>query len=953
MLTCIVAALLGSSLPTLAQPASTDPKPATAAKADAARRLVRLFDFEEPDNPDPVPAQWGRAQDDPEQPAGFRRPGYPSFNQAEFDHTQAASGTSSVRLPTLGGSTSLRLDAGEIPVFPDADYAVSAMIRTSGLEHARAFLVARLLDQKLQPIAGSEVRSDPVLSPNGWSSVRLSLPGRFKDATWLQIDLELLQPRLFEPGPPAGPAAQHKVWREDVSGAALFDDVSVALLPRTRFWTGAPRSPASSIFTAPAPVQVTVSARDQGGDILNARLRLISIDGITVAQHSAILDPSGRPLHWSVKPSAFGWYRVLLEIDASGVNVFRSERFVAYVPGASGAGGDPGKLLSRFGLIADDLDEANIAQIPAMAAAARTRFLTIPAFDISADVAQARSVLNARTPIIERLLNQGQELTLALSGVPSHIASAMLLDSTDAIGLSARDASAWQPYLDPTLDVFGQRVVRYQVGKFGDESVLRQDPTAAIANVRTFVSRLVPGPRIVLPWRADRSMPVIGPSAVNADAMLVQFPMGFEPRVMADLGTVWRARSRESKPFELTVSPELPDMARFGPRARAVEAARRLVEFWAALGGAGETPERLPVPRFALAHAIIPQGEAGAQTLQPAPELAVLAHMADRLAGRRVIAEATAPDGVRALLLAQRSGRGETLQVGESLTRACVIAWNEYAPAERAYVDVFTIGDQVEAVDPFGNARQVAAATAGAVQIRVPLTDEPVFIEGVDAYLALFSGSLKFEPTFIPAVGSEHEHRVILTNPWPIRITGQVQVRKVDDPTKPRGAEWRLEPNVLEFAAAPGQSLSLPMTLSIGPGALAGIKDLTLTARVLADRQYPAIRVGTNVELGLIDLDLVPEVVLGPSKTGPDVFVQASVTNKGTSARTLRLEVSARDTPTQQAQIAGLPPGETIMKRFVLPGSAARLAGRHVRVTLLDEESAARMSKAALVPEGR
>lgn len=948
--------LLGLGIAMFAGPASAcaqaDTSPAVAARADAPRRQVRLFDFEEPDNPDPVPAQWGRAQDDPDQP-GFRRPGFPSFNQAVFDHTQAASGKSSVRLPTLGGSTSLRLDAGEIAVFPDADYAVSAMVRTAGLEHSRAFLVARLLDQKLQPIAGSDVRSEPVLSPNGWISIRLSVPGRFRDATWLQIDLELLQPRLFQPSPPPGPVAQHKVWREDVSGAALFDDVTVALLPRTRFWTGAPKGPSASIFTAPSPVQVAVSARDQGGDILNARLRLVNISGETVAEHSAILDPSGRPLEWSIKPPTYGWFRAVLEIDASGVNVFRSERFVAFVPGMLGNSGEPGKVASRFGLVADELDESALEQIPGIVAATRTKFLTIPAFDASADIGSARSLLNARTPTIERLLTQGQELTLALSTVPPQIAAALLLDPTDAIGLSSRDASAWQPYLEPTLDVFGQRVVRYQVGRFGDESVLREDPGAGIANVRALVSRLVPGPRIVLPWRADRSPPVLGPMGVQADAMLVQFPLGFEPRVMADLGLVWKSRCQEYTPFELTVVPELPDIARFGPRARAIECARRIAEFWAALGGAGETSQRLPAPRLALAGAIVPQGESGTMSLQPGPELAVLAHMADRLAGRRVIAEATAPDGVRALLLAQRSGTGETLQIGESLTRACVIAWNEYAPVERAYVDVFTNSDQVQAVDPFGNARPVLATGPGAVQIRVPLTDEPVFIEGVDAYLALFSGSLKFEPTFIPAVGSEHEHRVILTNPWPIRITGQVQVRKIDDPSKPRGAQWRLEPNVLEFAAAPGQSLSLPVTLSIGPGALAGIQDVTLTARVLADRQYPPIRVGTNVELGLRDLDLVPEVVLGPSSDAQDVVVQASVTNKGNGPRTVRLEVSARDTPTQQAQIASLPAGETILKRFVLTGAAARLAGRYVRVTLLDEESAARMSKAALIPQTR
>ncbi len=927
------------------------------ARPDAARRMVRLFDFEEPQNPDPVPAQWGRAQDDPDAPIGRRRPGFPPFNRAEFDTTLFASGLASVKLPTLGGSTSLRLDAGEIPVFPDADYSVSAKIRTSGLEHARAFLVARLLDQNLRPIEGSEVTSEPVISPTGWSTVRLTVAGQFAAATWLQIDLNLLQPRQFEVTPADGPASQHKVWREDVSGAAYFDDVAVALMPRTRFWTGTSKGQTHSIFTAPTPVTAVVSARDQGGDTLVARLRLLDVDGRAIQQHSAVLDPSGRPLEWSVTPSEYGWFRVVLEIDASGVNVLRSERFVAYVPSPSKgpAGQVDGAPVthrhpSRFGLIADDLPERTLAQLPSFVQSARTRFLTIPAFDALADASLSRSRLKDRTPVIERLLNQGQELTLALSRVPGTLASSMLLDATDAIGLSSRDANAWKPYLDPTLDVFGQRVVRYQVGKFGDPSVVRQDPASGIANMRSLVSRLVPGPRIVLPWQADRSIPEIGPEQVDADAMVIQFPLGFSPMVMQDLATVWQARSRERAPFELTVAPELPEMERFGARARTIEAARRIVEFWAAMG---EPLDSVPPARLALADAILEQGESGQTTLHPRPELAVMTHLADRLSDRRVIGTVAAPEGVRALLLAQRSGRGQSRQVGESLTRACVIAWNESAPEDRSYVDVFTITAFVDAVDPFGNSRPVSSASAGSVQIRVPLTEEPVIIENVDAYLALFSGSLKFEPSFIPAVGTEHEHRVVLTNPWPIRITGQVQVRKVDDPTKPRGAEWRVEPNVLEFSAAPGQTLSLPVMLSIGPGSLAGTKDVMLTARVLADRQYPPIRVGTRVEFGLVDLDLLPEVIVVPHGSESNVVVQASVTNRGSSPRNLRIEVTARETPSQQSQIAGLPPGETIVKRFVLAGSADRLAGRHVRVTLSDEESSARMSKAAQVPSGK
>src|SRR5438128_969403 len=34
-------------------------------RPQAARRVVRLFDFEEPDNPHPVPDHWFHAQDNP------------------------------------------------------------------------------------------------------------------------------------------------------------------------------------------------------------------------------------------------------------------------------------------------------------------------------------------------------------------------------------------------------------------------------------------------------------------------------------------------------------------------------------------------------------------------------------------------------------------------------------------------------------------------------------------------------------------------------------------------------------------------------------------------------------------------------------------------------------------------------------------------------------------------
>lgn len=796
----------------LAQPASGAPaqeQPAGDAQVQrptAARRVVRTFTFDEPNNPNPVPDGWVRVQD---QPGGIgagsaSKSGFPWFNLAEFDHTQGASGTSSVILPTKGGSTALRLEGGEIPIFPDADYTVSARVKTASLEHARAFLTARLLDQRLNPIEGSQVRSEPVLSAAGWTVVRIVVPGKFNNAAFMQIDLELLQPAQFSK--PVDPSlARHMVRREDVSGSAWFDDVSVALVPRSTFEAAS----ASGLFSGSDKPALVMTARDQGGDVLTGHIRVLDIDGGMVDEHTTRLDPSGKPFRWEPAIRRYGWYRAVLDIDASGVQVSRSERWISYLPasaagkprpgaavGASSGGGGSIRSddLARFGLIADTINERTLSDLPAFIDAARTRFVVIPAFDANVDQNHARESLNARMPAIDALLNRNQQVTFALSSVPPPLAGAMLLDSSDAIGLSTRDAMAWRPYLDPTIDVYGQRILRYQVGRFGDQNIVRQNAAPGLQNAERIISRLVPGPKMILPWRADHGLPSFersanepvdsgkpnSPSNVSSgpllDGVTMQFPLGFAASAMRDLALVRDDQHARGNTMELTVVPECPEIEKFGAKARAIETAKRLAEFWAALA---PTPQGVPPARFALNSPWAIVDQENDLLLQPAPEVAAVVHMSERLAGRRVIGPVPAPEGVRALLLVERSGTSQSLRAGEALSRACVIAWNESALPENAYVNVFTPHAGVEIADIFGNVRQVSQDASG-IQTRIDLTDAPIFIEGVDAYLALLSASFKFTPQFLPATATQHEHRIELTNPWPVRITGQMQLRETE-----------------------------------------------------------------------------------------------------------------------------------------------------------------------------
>ena len=924
--------------------AAQSPEPATSDQA------VRVFDFEEPGNPDPVPERWFRAQDDP---AGTRRPGFPAFNRAEFDAGKAVSGKRSVRLPTRGGSTTLRLMPGDLAVFPDADYSVVAQVRTTELKHARAFVSARLLDQQLGVIPGSEVRSAPVLSPGVWTPARVTVPGRFPAAAWLQVELEVLQPAQFAATREDDPIAGYRVWHEDVEGDAWFDDVSVGLLPRTRFESINP----TGILMAGQAAGLLMQVRDLGGRELVGAVRVLDIDGQEVWRREMTLQPDNRPERVEPRLPGFGWYRAVLEVSSEGRPVSRHEAHLLNLPARSGGGVEagPGSDWDRAGIIADRVPEAVLPAAAATIRAAGTRFVVLPATDPSVDAAGARGALQRRLPTLTALLGVGQQVTLAVTGVPSKMASERSIDAGDILAMSQKDPEALLGLLEPTLDVLGQRIARYQVGTLDSTQALRTDPSGGASALEREIARLAPGPMIVLPWRAEFSLPLVrrvDAGADNAaagtgnvapgplvDALSVRFPLGFPAWSIQDLA---ERSAAEAPGVELTIVPELPGAMEFGERARATEAGRRIVEFWRSLG---ETKGGQVPARIALDHPWTIEADSEPARLRPGVEIAVLAGVMDRLAGRRMIGAVPAPPGVRAYLFAARRG--------EQFSRGLVAAWNESARPEDAGLDLMRTDRELEVFDTFGNrlpAGPETPGTTGGGLVRIAVGESPVFVEHVDPYLTMFAASLKMEPGFVPAVVSEHEHRILLNNPWPIRLTGRLQIKQNEgeQSVRARSGDWTITPSVTDFSVGPGETASIPVTLAFGPGQLAGSKDLWIVAKPVADRTYPAVRVKTTLEVGLPDLELAPEAQLSPD--GRDVVLLAIVTNKDTRPRSLRLETAARDVPSQQAQVSDLPPGQTVNKRFVFRGAAKALRGQRILVSLSDSEGASRLNRAVTVP---
>src|ERR1051325_5696625 len=262
-----------------AVPAAEDPH---FPRPDTAGRIVKVFTFEEAkSNPGEVPQNWYRSFDDPG--AGRARPGFPSWNKAALSYTTeggiAFGGVGSVLLPTRGGSTSLIVGQGVLPVFQNADYLISAKVKTDHLAHARAALAARFLDKAGAVIPRSESRSPLTIANDQWQDIRVELTGDFETAAYIQLELQLLQPEQYEPAP--APSAQsslpssHKIWSQDIAGAACFDDIAIVQLPRVELSTTTP----CNIISAPDTPELRLLVRDLTGESLAISVTVLDTDG--------------------------------------------------------------------------------------------------------------------------------------------------------------------------------------------------------------------------------------------------------------------------------------------------------------------------------------------------------------------------------------------------------------------------------------------------------------------------------------------------------------------------------------------------------------------------------------------------------------------------------------------------------------------------------------------------
>ena len=910
--------LLSSALWTLVAAAT-----ATSADIVEDRRLLRCYDFEEKINGrhvgefERLPIDWyaiGRTAGVGD--VNFTRvpihkqlvetPGYASWTEVRYDDRHSSSGRFSLYLGLDGGSAGAFLRVGVLPAIPASDYVISAAIRTTPLHHASARITASFVDSAGRRIEDSVVTSKPLRTDGKWQRPVLWLPGDQPNAAWISLQIELNQDARNA----APPRPEHRIDYEQVRGGSWFDDICVWQVPRVAVTTQS----RVNIVRAPDRPRLTTFVRDLSGQQLTARLRVHDDAGTLVAQTRQRIGGGLPPLEpWAPALPRFGWYVFELTVvdqdpakDKAAESIAGSALgAVLWLPDEPTADRTD---LKSFTLLAEAVDREQLSLVPDLIEASRVKSVSLSAWEAGttpANLAARQSMLDA---ILERLWSLDAAAALSLHPVPDDVRRQLDVQEGDGLGLLAGSKQQWEPLLNPMLMRYGHRVRRWRLGSMG--SGVDTDTAArpqACRDAREHIGRLLPSPRLDLPWPLTRS-----PDR-ELDGV-VQLVLDVPESVQADqIGSYVWPWSDAAFGMHLRT----PAATALTQPRRCRDLALRMLYGWES-GASGLSLTR------PWTHV-----EGSRTTLVPDPLLGVFATVSHRLAGRRAAGRLDLGPGLRCILF-----DGE-----EAASGAMLAAWNRSAPGGRASVEL-DLGGEPVAVDLFGNRMPLPRGPHGH---RLDLSRTPVLIEGVDRRLALFRASFAVEPAFVESKQTIREHRIRLTNPWPRTINGKIQIR--------RPVGWTFEPRQASFTMAAGESLAMPMRVSLPVWAVAG--DKTLTARVTfeADRPY-SVNLSAALTLGLpqLVLDATVDVVPNPNTKQLDAVVTQVIANLGTDTLALYAFTNVAGFGRQEIMIPRLEPGTRVRRQFRFPGGGDGVRDAPVRVGLREDAGPAVLNK--IIPFG-
>jgi hypothetical protein len=861
-------------------------------------RVLRTFDFEE--------RQLGNVEDLPMNWEKVDGPGLPHYISAHLSTQRHRSGQYSFQFDLNGGGLIYRYPAGLIPVQQGAHYQVQAFVQTTPLPNARARLTSYLVDADGHPLLATLRHSELFSTPPGdqtWHPLSVELSDNTPDASFLVIELELLQPEHFAPST----LGARTLFAQDIHGSAWFDDVTVSQVPEVFMQTDRP----GNVFRRSDPLKVDVLVSDRFTDDLVGQLVVRDAAGRMVYQNTAgfelsaaqTVGPGQKKISLLLPPSlGTGWYQATLDMTSAGQFVCRQTlNFVHLADDAP-----PTLPDQRFGMIAVDLPFAGWSQLPGLLPMIGAGRVKLSVWNKDGDIQEVGR--DTFDQLLSQLADLGIVPTACLSDLPPDIKAKLHGGSWPEL-LSA-DRAIWQPQLAYLIARHADHLHYWQVGTDGSDLFVQNPQMRQVyAMLYNEFAALTDKPDLAMPWPAwyqlEGNMPATIALYVKPEVLPSQLPLyisdsgsaGNKGFIKPDgsLAAPDNSAAPQNHAQHLSLYLEPISAEKYGREVQIADFAERIV--YALSANAERIDLKLP---FAVQRV-------GDQVMSQPEELLLVARtMLITLGGARYCGKIPLATGIEAFLF-DKDGQG------------IIMLWDRGVSAGAIKRLALNLGEHPRSIDMWGNATPLIqpstpdstasdgdGKSGGAL---VQVGSMPIFLIDIDVYLAQMRASVSIDDPKLESSFKPHTRHIRFTNPYHTAISGMVRLRP------PTG--WTLNPPSMTYSLNPGETFDHEVSIEFPYNSFAGAKIIRADVSVQSDKNN-TFSVPIVLKLALSDVGLQTIAL----RDGADVVVQQIITNYGEKPINYTAYAIYPGQARQERLVIDLRPGATMIKKYRFPSVA-------------------------------
>lgn len=855
--------------------------------AIAGRRIVKHFDFDERrfGNYDPYPMYWKQHEGS----------GFPIFLEGKFDPRVGHDAPPSYRLDLDGGSIGFHYVGRDISVRTNSDYLVVAWCKTTPLTSARAYVTARYLDRKGNPIPGTERRSELAGGAGAareWVPLTIGLPGNVPDSRYIGVSVWITQASVWD----TGSRPMRSVEYQEVKATAWFDDIAVYRLPQVSLKSAHP----GNVFEEVDPVALYADVSDPDGQNLSAKLVIRGADGRLVEERPVPVKTvetvqAEAAVYRVLRPGA---YRAELSVFSDdGADLVRRHLAFVKLSHQISAPADAGR---GFGIVLKDTSTGLLAGQRELLRHLRPELVKVPVW-WAGQIAGEHNHDVAIDRYLEMIAEtRADPIGVLANGLPEN-APKPTTDIRSMLEIFDEDPIGWKPLIAGLWSRYAGLIHVWQIGADGDDSVFLEHRYPRVIPILEREMKTL----MTEPLLASTISAQFTPSAERlAPYEAVRLPAEIPP---ADVGLhidpfLGEKRSHTWVTVEASPTSVHPRLQRLS------DLARRLAEtYYQKVGGVF-----LEAPWSGQADLLSAQ-------VDPCEDYIVFRTIADLLGGTVPVSQTTIDGQVKCLLF-DRNGR------------AILMAWDDYAPPE-GKDHILWLGENAEQVDLWGVRTPLPSIGKRRVVRIGPI---PTFVINTPTWLMEFHRHFVLSPPIVEFSFDAYERNVVFRNTYHEPISGLLRLIAPPD--------WDVRPNRIPFALQPDEVLQAPVQIRFPINAEAAVTPLVGEFEIDADQRYHII-IPAWFELGLENIDVSVNVY----RLDQRVVVQQSMTNRTDRPVNFEGYVVVPGRKRISRRFINILPGQSARKEILID-NAADLIGKRIRVGLTELQGTRIWNRIAIVP---